>query len=121
MNKLVLNRELTDLNTYIKALNAHYHAGNAIKQQETDYVYFTAIEQKLKPITQYPVTVWFVWYSKNERKDIDNVCFAKKFILDGLVKAKILSNDSRKYVEGFRDVFCIDKKNPRVEIELLPT
>ncbi len=116
--KLTIDREMCDLNTFIKALNAHYHAGNNIKQQETDYVYLMALKQKIKPITQYPVVVNFEWYCANERKDIDNVAFAKKFILDGLVRAGVLVNDSRRYVIGFTDRFLIDKEQPRVEITI---
>ncbi len=117
--KLTIDREMCDLNTYIKALNAHYHSGNAIKQQETDYVYIMCLQQKLKSITQYPVVVNFEWYCANERKDIDNVSFAKKFILDGMVKAGVLQNDSRRFVKGFTDQFFIDKESPRVVITIL--
>lgn len=114
--KIIINKELADLNTYVNANRSHYRVGNALKQEETEFVYLTCLEQKIKPIKQFPAKIEFNWYSKNERKDIDNVCFAKKFILDGMVKAKVLPNDSRKYVNSLSDNFFIDKKLPRVEI-----
>lgn len=108
--------ELTDLNAYIKALNGSRWSGNTIKQVETDRVYKEAKKQKVQPVAEYPVKIIYKWYCKDMRKDTDNVAFAKKFINDGLVLAKVLQNDSRKFVIGFSDEFLIDKKNPRVEV-----
>lgn len=116
--KIILKGELTDLNAYIKALNSHYIVGNRVKKHETERVCYAA--KGIKPITNYPVRVSVTWFSKNERKDIDNVAFAKKFILDGLVMAKVLENDSRKFVRSLADDFEVDKDNPRVEIEIAP-
>ena len=31
----------------------------------------------------------------------------------------ILANDGWDYVEGFVDVFSIDKKNPRIEVKIV--
>lgn len=56
---------------------------------------------------------------KNRKRDIDNVSSAKKYILDALQRAKILKNDSPKYVVGHKDVFDYDKINgDRVIIEI---
>lgn len=42
---------------------------------------------------------------------------ARKFILDGLQEAKILINDSRRFVADIgKSEFSIDKQNPRVEV-----
>ena len=59
----------------------------------------------------------FTWYTKNNRKDADNIAFAKKFVLDGFMKAGLLGNDNRKHITGFQDEFAVDKRNPRVEID----
>jgi len=37
-------------------------------------------------------------------------------VLDGLVWADIIPNDSQKYVGQTRDICKVDKENPRVEI-----
>ena len=52
---------------------------------------------KVPPVSRYPVRILFRWYSKDSRKDIDNVAFAKTFILNGLVLAGVLTEDSRKH------------------------
>ena len=113
---ITIKGELTDLNQYIKALNNHRFVGSKIKKEETERVYWECKEQKIKPITEFPVKIHYRWYSPNARKDIDNVAFSKKFINDGMVMAGILPDDSRKYVSGFSDDFFIDKENPRVEV-----
>jgi len=114
--KLIIQGELCDLNKYIKALNSNRFAGSKIKKEETERVYWECKSQKIKPITKFPIKIHYNWYSPNARKDTDNVAFSKKFISDGLVMAGILTDDSRKYVNGFSDDFYIDKDNPRTEI-----
>ena len=115
---LTIQGELTDLNAYIKALNNSRWGGNSIKQIETDRVCKEAHKAKVMPVTKYPVTIAYSWYCKDMRKDTDNVAFAKKFINDGLVSAKVIENDSRKFVAGFSDSFFTDKYNPRVEVTI---
>lgn len=109
--------ELTDLNTYIKSLNNSRWGGNDIKQSETYRVATEVRLARLEDVDQYPVKISIDWYSKDKRIDIDNVSFAKKFILDGMVEAGLIENDSRKYVVGIgREQFFIDKNRPRVEV-----
>lgn len=49
--------------------------------------------------------IHFHWIEENKRRDLDNICFAKKFILDALVKAGKLADDNRKNVTAFIDTF----------------
>ncbi len=58
----------------------------------------------------------FVWIEGGRRRDKDNICFAKKFILDALVSAGVLDNDGWDGVDGFADSFGIDKGHERVEV-----
>lgn len=116
--KFTIQGELTDLNAYIKALNSHYIVGNKIKQKETDRVAWEVVKSNLVQVKKYPIVLKYMWFCKDNKKDVDNVAFAKKFINDGLVLSGILENDTRKHVCGFIDEFYIDKKNPRVEVEI---
>ena len=52
-----------------------------------------------------PVKLHFIWIEKDARRDLDNVAFAKKFILDALVNNEILVDDSQRFVQGFSDDF----------------
>lgn len=51
----------------------------------------------------------FTWYKPNNRQDHDNIGFAKKYILDGLIVAGSIKGDSPKYIGNFVDNFEIDK------------
>ena len=53
----------------------------------------------------------------NYKPDLDNICFAKKFILDALVKAGTIKTDGWNGVMGFTDEFFITN-NPRVEVDI---
>ena len=114
--QLIIPGELTDLNTYINAERSNRYAGAKIKREMTDYI--TLLSKSLKTEIRTPVRIKFTWITKNERKDPDNVAFAKKFILDGMVTAGLLQNDGRKQIIGFKDNFGVDPKNPRIEVEI---
>jgi len=62
--------------------------------------------------------VWidFVWCEKSKHRDPDNISVAKKFILDAMVKEKIIENDGWKQIAGWTDNFVIDKINPGVNV-----
>lgn len=113
--KLLIPGELPTLNEYVGAIARNRYVGGSMKRVHTDIVYYHCREQKLSVCTK-PVHITFKWFMKNKKKDIDNVAFAKKFILDGLVKAGVLYNDTQEWVTGFTDEFAIDKENPRVEV-----
>lgn len=114
--KITIKGELRDLNTFLKQVNNNRFAGAKVKKEDTEKVYYACKEKYIEPVKDYPIHITFKWYSKDNRKDLDNVAFAKKSALDGLVLAKIIENDSRKFIKGFTDEFYIDKENPRLEI-----
>lgn len=116
--KLIIKGELPDLNTYINAERSNRFMGAKIKKDATEAVYSLAKEQKLKRVVG-EVLMIYSWYCKNKRKDKDNIVFARKFIQDGLVQAKILKNDGWEDIVGFTDMFFIDAKNPRIEVEII--
>lgn len=118
MNKLVIPGELTDLNTYINAERRNRFIASKIKKEETNRVAWEAKSQKLPKVREPLVEVMIDWYVPNEKKDADNIIWAKKFILDGLVEAGILPSDGRKYITAFTDAVYVDKKYPRVEVSL---
>lgn len=51
-----------------------------------------------EPVDGYPVQVMFTWHvppNRGKYPDPDNIAFGAKFVLDGLVDAGVLSNDTR--------------------------
>lgn len=112
--KIVIQGELTDLNTYINGERRNRFIGAKIKKENTENVMWQVGGSE--KITNYPIKIDFHWYTKDLKKDPDNISFAKKFILDGLVEKGVLENDTRKFIDGFSDSFYVDKINPRVEL-----
>ena len=43
----------------------------------------------------------------------------QKFILDALVHAGVIPNDSQKYIVSIIHRFRVDKQNPRVEVKII--
>lgn len=112
----------TTLNEYIHMANYNKHVANKAKQSDTAAAYLAALGAKNKKELVTVIgkaDIIFNWYTRDNSHDPDNVRFIAKAILDGLVKANVLVDDSRKYINGFIDKFYIDAKNPRVEIEFI--
>lgn len=115
--KIILKGEFTSLNEYISADRNNRYAGASVKKNETERAYYEIKKKKLEKI-KCPIYIDFLWVTKNLKKDADNVSFSKKFILDAMVQAKLIENDTRKYVLGFKDDFAVDPTNPRVELTI---
>jgi len=115
--RLIIDGEFETLNPYINAERGNRFAAAKIKKIETERV---ALEARLMPqVTEYPVIVHFEFFRTNDRTDPDNVDFAKKFILDGLVKAGILRNDRCKEIK--RIVIDVDVSDqPCVIVNIIP-
>lgn len=88
-----------------------------IKKECDERVAVSALAAGIKHFDQ-PIRYHVTWVEKNARRDLDNIAFGKKFIQDGLVKARIIANDNRKYITGFSDSFKYDKDNPRIIVEI---
>lgn len=65
---------------------------------------------KSLPKFENPVRIHFHWIEENRRRDLDNICYAKKFILDALVKFGKLKDDNSKCVTAFTDSFGYGKE-----------
>jgi Holliday junction resolvase RusA-like endonuclease len=107
--------QFTTLNKYINAERTNKYIGAKIKREETEIarLYFIG-----KTFTS-PLEIKFKWYVKDMRTDPDNICFSKKMILDGMVKAKFIPNDNLKHIKGFQDVFIVNKNKVGVEVECI--
>lgn len=84
-------------------------------QQEA---YIAIRQAKLKPVGKYPIKLKITWYEPNKRRDVDNITYSAKFLMDALVQAKIIIDDSQKYVVGIDNEVLVDNKNPRIEVEI---
>lgn len=120
-NYFVIEYRLPGLNEYTNDNRSHAQEGARVKR-ETENIIMTFItiakrRGTLKP-TPAPVRVNIEWHEKTRKRDPDNIVFAKKFILDALVKCGIIQNDTQKYIRGFREEIINDTSDfVRVELE----
>ena len=120
MNKIVIQGILPDLNKVINLTKKHWAIYYREKKQWTHLCAYFAKSSLLR-IDEFPIKIRIVWHIKNNRKDFDNIVFAKKYILDGLVLAKIIPDDTLRYVRGFEDILgSTNNRNPYTEVFLLP-
>lgn len=101
---LIIPERMPNLNDYTRAIGKSRYLGGAMKEEWDERIADEALVQQLGHFTE-PITVEFHWYEPNYNRDQDNVAFAKKFILDGLQRAGVITNDNYKYVRGFSDHF----------------
>jgi len=94
--------KLPSANDYIEACRRNrFQAAKLKEDTETAIMLFL----RRLPKIEKPVKIEFVWTEDNRRRDLDNIAFGKKFILDALVKARKLKDDNRRCVTGFSDTF----------------
>lgn len=103
LNKLIyLNRS----NKYLAAKHKKYVQG--------DIIYCIG---NIPPIEK-PVEIHFLWVEPDKRRDLDNIYSAKKYILDALVTAGVLKNDTQRYVVRLEDYILIDKNNKSGQVDV---
>lgn len=117
--KFVIEGRLDGLNDYIRACRTNFYVGNNMKQKNQKAVKKAIKKAKLHKATKYPVKLKIAWYEPNVKRDIDNITFSSKFILDELVKSEIMCDDSQKYVSEIQHSVKVDKDNPRIEVEII--
>ena len=116
---LIIHGRLDNLNDYIKACRTNQYKGSHLKAKNENKVQAEIYEQFGRLRITHPVRMSYRWYEKDRRRDLDNVSsFGRKVIQDALVETRVLRNDGWKEITGFSDEFYVDKKNPRIEVEI---
>lgn len=117
MYKVEIPMKLPSCNEYINECRRNKYAGAKMKKEIDKIIGYYLIKL---PRFEKPVKIHFHWVEGNKRRDLDGICFAKKFILDAMVKKGKLTDDNRKYVIGFTDEFSYGKETKVIlEIEEL--
>ena len=109
-----LPMKLPSLNEYVRVCRTNAYMASKFKADIEDEIGMYLIGC---PKFINPVVIRFHWIEDNKRRDLDNICFAKKFILDAMVKNGVLQNDNRKCVTAFTDTFGYEKQ-ARVILEI---
>lgn len=102
-----INMKLPSLNDYVRVCRANkYQAAKYKRDLERQIALFLT---KMPRYTK-PIAIHFHWIEGSKRRDLDNVSFGKKFILDTMVKCGKLRDDNRKCVTAFTDTFSYGKE-----------
>ena len=115
--KAEVEMKLPSFNEYINLCRANKFMAAKYKSKiEKEIGYYLLKLPKFKK----PIKINFTWVEGNKKRDLDNVCFAKKFILDAMVKLGKITDDNSKYVYAFTDTFeYADKSKVILEIKEL--
>ena len=115
MIKLIIKGSLPNLNNYIDACRNNKYGAASLKKMVEHKLIFEFKAQLKEPLKEkYHIQI--KWYERDRKRDPDNIAFAKKFILDALVKGGLLRNDGWNEIAGFTDEFYVDKSKPRIEV-----
>lgn len=115
MNRCIYSGRLPSLNAYISELNNNRYKANHFKQSlEDGLVWAMRTSKTMRPVDK-PCIVKIIYHEPDRRRDVDNIYSANKFILDALRKARIIKNDSQKYVRDVKDSYIVDGQS-RVDI-----
>ena len=93
-------------------LNAHGFGGGGrgnryakVKKKWTDDIALLARVRKLRPLDCCRLR--FIWHERHRQRNPDNIAAGKKLVIDGLVKARVLSNDGWYQVAAFSDEWIV--------------
>jgi Holliday junction resolvase RusA-like endonuclease len=115
MNSFTIPCELCTLNDYISAERTNKHIAASIKKKQTKLITLYCKQLKINKTKQYDLEI--NWFTKNKRKDSDNVFFAIKFIQDGMVEAGVIENDGYKQIRNISNRRFIGES--KVEVTLI--
>ncbi len=94
----------------------HWRVFDKIKaDQQRDIAYYIR-KCQLKPMRW--TRLEFFWFEPNRHRDIDNVMFAQKFVLDALVQTGILEDDGWEQVKKITHHVIQDPEYPGVTVYL---
>ena len=110
----VIDCRLPSLNEYIDVCRRNkYQAAQWKASVEEQIGWF------IKGLPKFTSPVWidFHWIEPNKKRDPDNIVSAKKYILDALVNAGVIPNDTMKWISGFTDTWSVGERS-RVIIDI---
>lgn len=114
-HRFTIPGRLPGMNEIIAAAKSHYGQYSAQKAENTALV--AACAKGLPKLNAAHIRI--CWFEPDERRDVDNVASGAKYVLDGIVRAGVLPNDTRKHVLSLTNEVMTDRKSPRIEVELI--
>ena len=108
---MFIKGKFTTLNEYTNSNRNNKFGGASIMKNNKAVAYYQMLN---KPKIETPCKLRFTWNIKKPKNgkyhDPDNIAFCKKYILDAMVKAEIIPDDTMKHIIGFIDEFKVSEK-----------
>lgn len=114
-----INSILPTLNKYINAERTNKYIASSMKKKATEICKISSsiLYGFSNPEILHDIKVHYI--VPNNKIDSDNLYFGIKFILDGMVKAEILKDDSRKYIRNIENSIETIKDKYLIQVSLL--
>ena len=113
--------KLPSANDYIGASRKNPQAAARMKRDTDGEIYWRIVEQNV-PRYGRPVKLFITWHeppSRNgRRRDFDNIVFGKKFILDAMVRAHVMHDDSLEYITEITERVVQEEKGTAYGFEV---
>ena len=115
--KFTIEQRLPSLNDYVDVCRFNKYQAASFKRNIDSLISYEILSQLKGLNVNKQVYVHIKFIEENKKRDIDNIYSASKYILDALVKMKVLKNDSPRYV---KDIFYSYEyaKESKVIVEL---
>ena len=97
-----IGRRLPSLNDYVDVCRFNKYNAAKFKKNVDSLISYEILTQLKGLQIEKQVYVHLHFIEENMKRDVDNVYSASKYILDALVKMKVLKNDNPKHV---KDIF----------------
>ena len=105
---------LNEIIAAAKAGKGKYQPYSIMKSEWTHTIAWLA--KKLPAYNRVDIII--TWYEPDRRRDPDNITGGTKFILDSLVVAGAIKDDSQRYINSIKHQWGVDRENPRVEVQI---
>lgn len=114
MNTFTIPQQLPTLNEYTLKCRAHWSRGAAFKADVENmlclYINNAMRRGECVPATR-PCSISIAWHEKTQRRDVDNIQSAQKFILDAMQKCGVIKTDGRKWVKQINHTIVDDDED----------
>jgi hypothetical protein len=107
---------LNDIIAAAKGCGGRGYAYAKMKDTWTSLVANRARAQRIVPVSCAHFR--FEWHERSRQRNPDNIAAAKKFVLDGLVTAKVFVNDGWSQIAGWSDAWEVDARKPGVLVTI---
>ena len=115
-----IHRRLPGLNEIIAASKGHWGRYAKMKKENMNYIMEEITSQHSVPETPLnEIVISILWVEENRRRDPDNIFAGVKFILDAMVHAGVVKNDTGRQIRGISNRLEYDSVS-RVDVTVNP-